>query len=208
MSSHHKHSSMTLFSKIKWVLGIVLIFVLVITTNLIDRQNFAIVNDSIETIYADRLVAQDIIYDLSSSMQEKKLLYLQNEQVLASGHQVINSRLDTDLDRFGKTRLTLAEASIFNQLKKEISLLKSYEDGVNDERKSRDDVQKTMDSIRKYLDDLSDVQMTEARRELHESKMAIASANLFTQLEIAALVIIAILVQVIILYTPKIDPDA
>lgn len=89
MSSHHKHSSMTLFSKIKWVLGIVLIFVLVITTNLIDRQNFAIVNDSIETIYADRLVAQDIIYDLSSSMQEKKLLYLQNEQVLASGHQVI-----------------------------------------------------------------------------------------------------------------------
>lgn len=199
---------MTLFSKIKWVLGIVLIFVLVITTNLIDRQNFAIVNDSIETIYADRLVAQDIIYDLSSSMQEKKLLYLQNEQVLASGHQVINSRLDTDLDRFGKTRLTLAEASIFNQLKKEISLLKSYEDGVNDERKSRDDVQKTMDSIRKYLDDLSDVQMTEARRELHESKMAIASANLFTQLEIAALVIMAILVQVIILYTPKIDPDA
>lgn len=199
---------MTLFSKIKWILGIVLIFVLVITTNLIDRQNFAIVSDSIETIYADRLGAQDIIYDLSSSMQEKKLLYLQNEQVLASGHQVINSRLDTDLDRFGKTRLTLAEASIFNQLKKEISLLKSYEGGVNDGSEPRNDVHKTMDSIRKYLDDLSDVQMTEARRELHESKRAIASANLFTQLEIAALVIMAILVQIIILYTPKIDPDA
>lgn len=47
------------------------------------------------------------------------------------------------------------------------------------------------------------IQEEEGRRELYESKKAISAANLFTQLEIAALVVMAIGVQIIILYTPK-----
>lgn len=67
---------MTLFIKIKWVLGIVLVFLLVLTTNLVDRQNFLVVKESMEAIYADRLVAQDIIFDLSKLIWEKEAAYL------------------------------------------------------------------------------------------------------------------------------------
>ncbi len=66
---------MNLFNKIKWILGISLIFLLILMTNLIDRSNFMIVNDSIETLYADRLVAQDIIYSLSKELAKKEVSY-------------------------------------------------------------------------------------------------------------------------------------
>lgn len=200
---------MTLFNKIKWILGISLIFFLVITTNLIDRQNFSIISDSIETIYADRLVAQDVIYDLSSAMQEKKSRYLEQDGASANVQGAINNRIDLSLERFAATKLTPAEAQIFSQFKTELNRLKKYEqEQAAGEELPAEGLQNSLGRLKEHLDDLSEVQMSEGRRELYESKKAIQSANLFTQLEIAAMVIMALLIQIIILYTPKPDLDA
>ena len=62
---------MNFFNKIKWILGILIVFVLIITTNLIDRNNFVRVRDSVVTIYEDRLIVKGIIYDISKTIQEK-----------------------------------------------------------------------------------------------------------------------------------------
>jgi len=64
---------MKLYTKVKWVLGILMIFILIIATNLIDRNNFVRIKDSLETIYEDRLVAKDLIFKISKSVQEKEL---------------------------------------------------------------------------------------------------------------------------------------
>ncbi len=67
---------------------------------------------------------------------------------------------------------------------------------------SRQDVRYATDRVKEALVDLSDIQMKEGRRQLHVGKQALSVANLFTQLEIGALVILALAVQVIILYSP------
>ena len=54
---------MTFFNKIKWTLGILMVFVLIVTTNLIDRNNFVRVKDSVVSIYEDRLVAKNLILE-------------------------------------------------------------------------------------------------------------------------------------------------
>lgn len=64
---------MRFFNKIKWILGISVVFLLIITTNLIDRNNFITVRDSVATIYEDRLIAKDIVFDISLLINEKKL---------------------------------------------------------------------------------------------------------------------------------------
>jgi hypothetical protein len=63
-------------------------------------------------------------------------------------------------------------------------------------------VRAAIESVKKDLDDLSAIQVREGRRQLFEGKKALSSADLFTQLEIGALVVLAIAVQVVILYTP------
>jgi len=50
-----------------------MVFVLIIATNLIDRNNFTRVKDSVITIYEDRLVANDLIFEMSNSFQEKEI---------------------------------------------------------------------------------------------------------------------------------------
>jgi len=53
---------MAFYNKAKWILGILMVFVLIIATNLIDKNNFLKVRDSVVTIYEDRLVAKDLIF--------------------------------------------------------------------------------------------------------------------------------------------------
>ena len=63
---------MGFYNKLKWILGILMVFVLIIATNLIDKNNFVRVRDSVVTIYEDRLVANDLIFEMLKSVQEKE----------------------------------------------------------------------------------------------------------------------------------------
>lgn len=64
---------MTFYNKIKWVLGILIIFALIITTNLIDKNNYSKVGNSIVTIYEDRLIAKDLIFKISNAIHKKEV---------------------------------------------------------------------------------------------------------------------------------------
>lgn len=197
-------SVMTLFNKIKWILGIVLVFVVVLTTNLIDRKNFNIVSDSIETIYADRLVAKEIIYDLSKEIGAKEVAYIIVDSTQLVGHvNPMNVRIKESVELFSNTKLTDKEEIVFSRLGRALRELQEIEVGLAAGAQARADLGAPLALVREHLDELSLIQMEEARRELHSSKRAINAANLFTQLEIAALVVMAILVQLIIIYTPK-----
>jgi hypothetical protein len=199
---------MTTFDKIKWVLGIVLVFGIVLATNLIDRQHFNAINDSIETIYADRLVAQNIIYDMSNAVYKKRLAYQRGEDNPAGWQQSLNQQLRNGLDQFSGTRLTSRESEIFERLQREVDRLEQLGGTEDLSSPPSEQVLVTIDRIKGYLDNLSEVQLLEGNRELHKSKKAIGSANFFTQLEVGLLVVLAILVQVIILYNPgSSDPE-
>ena len=186
---------MSVFDKIKWVLGILLVFGLILATNLIDRQHFTAINDSVESIYSDRLVAQNIIYDLSATLYEKQLAYLRPEGAPEVSQEVLNERLRGSIERFAATELTARESELFNRLRNDVERLQQRE--ATGER-SIADIKRLQD----YLDDLSDVQLVEGNREVHKSQKAIGSANFLTQLEITILIVLAILIQVIILYDP------
>lgn len=199
---------MTLFNKIKWILGIALVFLLVITTNLIDRQNFMIIEASIETIYADRIIAQDIIYDISKEVAQKEIGYAKiGSDQLISSYSSNDDRTEEYIKLFAATKLTAKEKMFFDRLKKSLKDLKSTEasavPGQEPARKLKTDLM----AVREQLDELADIQVQEGKRELYESKKALGSAHLFTQLEIAALIVMAIIIQIIILYTPKLGPD-
>lgn len=61
---------MAFYNKLKWILGITLIFVLIIATNLIDRNNFVRISNVVTTIYEDRLIASDLIFEMLSSVHQ------------------------------------------------------------------------------------------------------------------------------------------
>lgn len=200
---------MTIYNKIKWILGILLVFFIVLTTNLVDRQNFSIVSSSIETIYADRLVAQDLIYEITKHLALKEVAYTTIDPTELEGNvKPWNTQIEESITLFSATLLTPKEEIIFNRLRRELKDLRESEAAITSGTKSIADLTVLLANVHEHLDDLATIQLQEGRRELQESKRAISAANLFTQLEIGGLVVMAIIIQVIILYTPKPDGDS
>lgn len=64
---------MTIFTKIKWVASVLLVFFIVLITNIIDRENFNRLSYSVTTMYEDRIVASDLIFEMSRIIHDKEL---------------------------------------------------------------------------------------------------------------------------------------
>lgn len=203
---------MSFFNKLKWILGLLLVFVLIVATNLIDRDNFAQVRDSIVTIYEDRLVANDLIFDMSEAIHQKHLAVVKMDTVfMKEKNKDLNLILEELIDRYEQTKLTTSEQRAFNNLKVGLSELqvleKSRGANVVDVSIQSQVIQKII-QLESNLEKLSKIQLEEGRRQMKIGKGAMNSVELFTQMELYLLLSLAIVIQVIILYNPANQEDS
>lgn len=201
---------MSFFNKLKWILGILLVFVLIVATNLIDRDNFAQVRDAIVTIYEDRLVANDLIFDMSESIHQKHIAVIKMDTTFLHGkNQGLNSTLQELIDRYETTKLTSNEQKAFDRLKTDFSELQALEMS-NDlaTTEERLTIIEKINSLEGGLEQLSKIQLDEGRRQMKIGKGAMNSVELFTQMELYLLLSLAIVIQVIILYNPSNQEDS
>lgn len=196
---------MNAFNKLKWVLGITVVFVIILSTNLIDRNNFLRVKDSIETIYRDRLVADDLIFDMMRCIHDKEIaLYKKDSLFFNSRNELATNELKNYLSQYEFTKLTEEENLIFGDLKIKLKALREGERlldvSILEQRKA---FEGKIAEVKEDLYDLSKIQLLEGKRESSSTQRVIETVELFTQLEIYLLIILAIIVQILIIYTPK-----
>lgn len=196
---------MKTFTKIRWAASILLVFFIVLITNLIDRDNFKRLSYSVTTIYEDRIVASDLLFEMAMVINEKQIAIVSNDSL---GFQKNNEKANRDLidliERYEQTKLTENEQFVFNRLKDELSNLKRLEQSYfrSDHIDDINLIQST-EKITQHLYDLSKIQLKEGRRQVSLSDKAMDTIDLLTQGEIVFLVLMAILIQIIILYKPK-----
>ncbi|MFT5617069.1 MAG: hypothetical protein ACI85I_000285 [Arenicella sp.] len=196
---------MKFFNKLKWILGVLMVFFLIAITNLIDRSNFTQIRDSVVTIYEDRLVAKDLIFDMTRLVYEKELALVSADSAIVSRDNVqIDANLNQLMTFFDKTKLTQEEEGVLNELKLDLNQLQKIESNNSveyDEKKRALDekIQKVKNEL--YL--LSKIQLKEGERQMAISKKAIDSIELFTHIEIYFLIFLAVIVQILVIYKPK-----
>lgn len=196
---------MSILNKVKWIIGVLLVFGLIIATNLIDKKNFKQIRDSVVTIYEDRLLAKEIIFDISRTVHEKEMaLALADTGFFNNRNAEINEQLEKDIEKFGQTELTRPEKYEFKELRRNLNLLqKAEKDLVESNFESRESAREKVEEIKQNLNKLSGIQISEGKKHLFLSERAADSIDLYTQLEIYFLIALAIIVQIIILYNPK-----
>lgn len=193
---------MNLFVKIKWVASILLVFFIVLITNIIDRDNFNRLSYSVTTMYEDRIVASDILFDISGLIKDKQVALLTGDTLfMKSQNNRLNNELHHLIDNYSLTKLTEKEQLVFSQLQEEIKSLLQQEKLLKTE--SNKSVLQSIKKIDQRLQDLSKIQIQEGKRQVYLSNKAKYTINLFTQGEIVFLIIMAALIQIIILYKPK-----
>lgn len=193
------------YNKFKWILGILMVFVLIIATNQIDSNNFSRIKHSIDTIYEDRLVASDIIYDMTLVIHDKEVALLdQNITRNTNAYNVADRRLTELVTKFATTKLTNIENETFSTLKKELVDLSRYEENMDsDNIESESRLRSQLGKVKTTLLQLSKIQIDEGQRQVSISTKASDKIELFTQMEFYLLIVIALLIQIIVMYRPK-----
>ena len=193
---------MNFYNKTKWVLGILLVFILILTTNLVDRNNFTRVRDSSITIYEDRLIASNIVFEVFKVVKEKEdALKLADTSFFQEKNENLRNHIKHLISRFETTKLTNEEQTVFNELKENFESLDAAEkDFIKSNFEDISNQQHIVAKINENLDELSNIQLMEASRQMSITKKALSTVELFTQIEIYVLIFLAIVIQIIVMY--------
>jgi len=196
---------MTLLGKIKWVIGILMVFILILSTNLIDQHNFERINDAVEGIYEDRLVAKDILFDISRVVQKKEIAIFTNDTIFFNKqNQELNAEIGALIQRFERTKTSAKERKAFRMLKEDFEQLKTLERNfISSAFVDQVPVTEKMGDFKEQLYLLAKIQVKEGGRQRAISQNSMETIALFTQIEIYFLIALAILIQIIVLYKPK-----
>ncbi|MFA0962204.1 chemotaxis protein [Roseivirga sp. BDSF3-8] len=152
-------------------------------------------------MYEDRIVASDILFDISRIIQEKEIAYTcLEEDSQKSQNSKQNEKLRALIEKYSLTKLTEKETFAFNLLQEKLMSLEQMEDSDD---ASKESILEIIEKIDEHLHDLSKIQLQEGRRQVFISKEAKDTINLFTQAEIIFLIVMGIMIQIIILYKPK-----
>lgn len=189
---------MGFINKLKWVLSFLLIFFLVLATNLIDKNNFRKIKNSIVTIYEDRLVANDLIFEYLQLTHEKEMaVAVSDDDFFKERNPQVNVQLESLTTTYRTTKLTSKEAIVFGALQEDLSQLMVMEE-LMPITNSNEAYHLLLADIKQSLHKLSKIQLEEGRNQMVMSKNTVEEVESFTRIENYFLIFLAILIPVII----------
>jgi len=193
------------FKKLKWFLAILGVFLIILATNLIDKNNFLRIEKSVENIYNERLLAKELLLDVSVQFHAKELAYALNDSsYLEYLNDAANAEISQLLEMFDRAGSTHKEQVILGRLNRSHTKLIQLE--------SMPRLQDTLYSsacadlfsdININIVELSAEQVKQGKNQKHYARDAVNAVKLFSKIEIYMLIFLALVLQVIILYNPK-----
>jgi len=181
-------------------------FLLVLASNRLNQRNFSTVEQSVNSVFEDRLVVQGYIYRLNNLFHKMELAFVNNE--LNESFLTESSNIERILSDFEKTELTIKESEYLSDLRDsyvdlqlmEKSLLAKNELG---RAEMKNEISSKLARINNDLDELSEVQLSEGRQLTQRSQRSLGMNQLLSSLEIVFLVIIGILFLLIVFHREK-----
>jgi len=181
-------------------------FLLVLGSNRLDQRHFSNIQTTVNSVFKDRVVVQDFIYQLNNIFHKKELRLLLNDDFKAITSE--NQKVEQLLIDFSTTKLTLKESNLLKDLNIGFSKLSVLENkiavsptGIISDNGTI--AIKTLMQIQRELDGLAEIQLNESAQLTQLSKKSLGMNMLISQLEVAFLIIIGIAMLVLIFYPIK-----
>ncbi len=193
--------------KVMWVGGVLFVFFIVLATNLIDRNHIKGVRASVSTMYKDRLIVKNMLFNISQLTQEKRIAFLLSDSSFYSTRaKNVNDSIYILIDKVSNTVLAQNEVKYLERLHGNFEDVEAMENKTLKDKTVLQDAEwrKKMDvnlfRIRKNLNLLSDIQIDEGKRELSRVNRAFNTIDLFTNMEIAFLVVLGVIALAVVVF--------
>jgi len=187
-------------------IGLVLavVFLLVLGSNRLDQRHFSTIQTTVNSVYKDRVVVQDYIYQLTSIFYNKELKLVENDSPDISQNEKVGQLL---ID-FGNTELTNDERKHLNKLNGQFEKLGDLENRIISPSTNIDTdlgsiARKTLIEIQSSLDALAKIQLSESSQLTQLSQKSLGMNIMLSKLEVAFMIVIGIVMMALIFYPNK-----
>ncbi len=189
--------------KFKAATAMLIVFLIVLATNLIDTQHFSTIQKSYTSVYEDRLLAENYLFQISRYLHEKNLLMAQQNQDAIIASDTLNYFINDVMLKYELTQLTLEEAKYFESLQIGLERLKTMESlnaiSASSEPRHQLDFDNQIQMTWADLNALSQIQLLESKKLVQDSDRIINTHNNITsQLEIAILIVLGLIILALI----------
>ncbi|WP_373493861.1 hypothetical protein [Aquiflexum sp.] len=205
--------------KLKVAIILTVIIVMIFGKNILERKNFNELGDTFISFYEDRLVVESYIFSISEKLFRIKLLVNHCEFESDYSHVIdeignYENEILLLVKDFENTKLTILEEEFLTDFKKiieqnlrisEYSLLYSDESGIN--IKSVKEYNSYIERAVSDLEKLSQIQMDEGQKLAMNSDKVVNRSRIWAQFEVAALVILLIIIYLLIYTSRSIKAD-
>ena len=197
--------------KFKAALLLAVVCAIVLITNLLGRYHIGELGDSFSSVIKDRLVVESYIYLISDHLHQKKLALNTYPELahpdVRSEIGLHNESINELLFLYDKTLLTEKEAVYLKNVKANIAALQEIElqymqSLPDDEAQPSADLTLLNEQFAlasANLFQLSQIQVEEGKTLNDKSQSIVNSSSLLTSFEMAMLICIAIILQIIVL---------
>jgi hypothetical protein len=190
----------------KWISSIqqknkaaVLLFIIlamVFISNLAERHNTRKINHALASIYDDRLVVESYIFQYAELLRNMEDILASNYLEASDKNRMLATPILEihDLNyAYKKTRLTKEEEIQFSDFENTTErIFSSAASGNHDQTAIH------VKNAGDMLPSLSAIQVSEAKNQMVHAKKIISNAQLFSQFEIAVLIVVALIIQALI----------
>ncbi|MEQ9593510.1 MAG: MCP four helix bundle domain-containing protein [Cyclobacteriaceae bacterium] len=195
----------TVRQRVKAVIALVIVFAMILATNMMDNNHFAFVRESFESIYKDRVVVNDYIFRLSRLVEGKRAIV---NNVAQNGNYNVDmatyDSINTLVEKYAETKFSTKEELHFDAFNKKLADLRKFEKELTDSSdvEASDRQSKKLNALLSaMLDDLqilSEIQLSESKKLFDSANKLIHNSYLISRVEIAFLIIIGSLILTLI----------
>ena len=191
-------NKLTVSNRIKIGFAFAIVFLLVLATNRLDKRRFDRINESLTSIYEDRLVAKGHLYQLSSVFHKKEKALLSDSQ--NAKDVMAQSNIDQLILDYNATKLTNEEKAVFNKFRQDYEALRVIENTSSDidSASNKSKMKMHLNRIQEDLDNLAKIQISEGESLTKFAQNSFDTSDTMSKIEIAVILLIGIVVQFII----------
>lgn len=191
----------TVKNKIKAAMLFFSVLCLVMLTNIQEQRLVKRINESVTSLYSDRLVVADYIHKLSNRM-EKLLILLSATNFASKEVNLELEKINQLTTLYEKTVLTDKENVNFIKFKISIQHITQNVNAIDHAQAI--EISK---HARQTLETLSSIQLEEGKVKLDEVLRMTSTSRLMSYIEIVILIVIAVLIQILV-FSAKVEMGA
>jgi len=198
-------TKLTVLQRISVGLILAIAFLLVLGSNRLDKRHFDTIQKTVNSVYKDRVVVQNLIYQASNIFHEKELRYILDKDNIEA-HAAENENIEQLLKAFRETELTSKEYNLLVQLTGEFQDLKTLERNVSKSlvtEQEKTEVITAIKTIERRWDGLAKIQLEESEQLTQLSNKSLGMNTLLSKMELGFMIIIGIAMLALIFYPVK-----